>query len=140
MTHHTPSSHRSSPVLIASTLLAAVGCILLAACSTTSAHKSDDASEAPRQVTLSGTSVCLPHRDTSGFHTMECAYGLKTADGSHYALDLSVPRQNFFMDFPTHEEVTLKGTLVPLKDIDERTWDTYDIVGQLRVTSIHREA
>lgn len=140
MQTHPLSTHRSNPFLLASTMLVALGCILLTSCTTTSAHKSDDVPEAPRQVTLSGTSVCLPHRDTSGPQTMECAFGLKSEDGTHYALDLSVLQTEAFWDFPTNETVVLEGTLVPLDDIDERTWDVYDIAGQLRVTSVRRAA
>jgi len=141
MTPHTSPHHRSNPFLVASTLLVAVGCILLTACGTTSsAQKNAEVDAAPRQVTLSGSSVCLPHRDTSGPQTMECAFGLKTDDGSYYALDLLILESEILRDFPTQERLTLKGTLIPLEDIDERTWNVYDIVGQLRVTSAHHEA
>lgn len=140
MTHHPLHHHRPNPLLVASTLLVALGCILLTSCGTTSARRSDDVPEAPRHVTLSGMSVCLPHRDTSGPHTMECALGLKARDGTHYALDLSIYQAEMYWDFPTHEQVSIEGTLVPLDDIDGRTWDVYDIAGQVRVTSIRREA
>lgn len=140
MTHRT-TTHRSNPFLLASTLLVAIGCILLTACGTpSSAQKSDDAVSAPRQVTLSGTSVCLPHRDTSGPQTMECALGLRTDDGSFYALDLRLLETDILTDVPTDARLTVQGTLVPLDDIDGHTWDTYDIVGQMRVTSVHHEA
>lgn len=140
MTTHQLSTHRPNPTLALSTLLVALGCILLTSCATTSAHKSDDAPETPRHVTLSGTSVCLPHRDASGPQTMECAFGLKTEDGTHYALDLSVYQAEMYWEFPTHERVSIEGSLVPLEDIDGHTWNVYDIAGQLRVTAIHREA
>lgn len=138
-THHLPT-HRSHPLLLASTLLVAVGCILLTSCSTTSAHKADEIAQAPRHATLSGMSVCLPHRDASGPQTMECALGLKAPDGTHFALDLSVLQTEAFWDFPTNEEVVVEGTLVPLDDIDGHTWNVYDIAGQLRVTSVRHEA
>lgn len=140
MTTHQLSAHRSNPLLALSTLLVALGCILLTSCATTSAQKGDDAVETPRRVTLSGTSVCLPHRDASGPQTMECAFGLKAADGTHYALDLSAYQPEMYWEFPTHESVSIEGALVPLDDIDEHTWNAYDIAGQLRVTAIHREA
>lgn len=139
MTQHPLSHHRSSPLLTVSTLLVAVGCILLTACTETSARKDDGLPVAPRQVSLTGTSVCLPHRDTSGPQTMECAFGLKTDDGSFYALDLSLSSQDILSVTPMDERMAFSGTLVPLDDIDERLWDTYDIVGQLRVTSVRHE-
>jgi len=140
MTHNPLHHHRSNPLLLASTLLVALGCILLTSCSTTSAQRGDDVPPPPPRATLSGMSVCLPHRDASGPKTMECALGLKARDGTHYALDLSVLQTEAFWDFPTNEEVVVEGTLVPLDDIDGRTWDVYDIAGQLRVTSVRREA
>lgn len=140
MIRNTPPHHRSNPFLVASTLLVAVGCILLTACGNVSAPKNADAGAAPRQVTLSGSTVCLPHRDTSGPQTMECAFGLKTDDGSHYALDLRILETDILGGLPTDERMTLVGTLIPLEDIDENVWDRYGIVGQLRVTSVHPEA
>ncbi len=71
---------------------------------------------------------------------MECALGLKAPDGTHFALDLSVLQTEAFWDFPTNEQVVVEGTLVPLDDIDGRTWNAYDIAGQLRVTSVRYEA
>jgi len=140
MTHRPLTIHRSNPLLLASTLLVAVGCILLTSCSAApSAPKGNDES-VPRRASLSGITVCLPHRDTSGPHTMECAFRLKTDRGSHYALDHRVLSSDVFLDAPTNERVTLEGTLVPLEDIDERTWKVYDIVGQMRVTSVRTES
>ena len=45
----------------------------------------------PRQtpgasITVSGLPICLPHRDSSGPQTLECAIGIKTDDGQYYAL------------------------------------------------------
>lgn len=139
MTHRPLTIHRSNPLLLASTLLVAVGCILLTSCSAASSAPGNVDEAVPRRASLSGTTVCLPHRDTSGPQTMECAFGLRTDDGSHYALDLTVLSSDVLMDAPTNARVTLEGTLVPLQDIDERTWKVYDIVGQMRVTSVHKE-
>lgn len=33
-----------------------------------------------------GVAVCLPHKDTSGPQTLECAIGLKTDDGTYYGI------------------------------------------------------
>ena len=33
-----------------------------------------------------GVIVCLPHKNTDGPHTLECATGLKTDDGTYYSL------------------------------------------------------
>lgn len=56
-------------------------------------------------VTIKGESVCLPHRNTDGPQTMECAQGIKTSDGTYYAVSGVVNRS---------EDNTLEvtGTLV----------------------------
>jgi hypothetical protein len=42
-------------------------------------------------LTLTGTYLCLPHRDTSGPQTLECALGLQTDNGDYYAIGLFSP-------------------------------------------------
>ncbi len=37
-------------------------------------------------ITAQGMITCLPHRDTSGPQTLECAYGLEDIEGRYYAL------------------------------------------------------
>ena len=49
---------------------------------------------ADNRAMLEGEFVCLPHTDTTGPQTEECAFGLKTADGKYYALDLGPLSQN----------------------------------------------
>ncbi len=39
--------------------------------------------------TVTGEYVCLPHRNTSGPTTMECAFGIRADNGNNYGLDLS---------------------------------------------------
>ena len=38
------------------------------------------------KITIEGQIDCLPHKDTEGIQTMECAIGLKTKEGIYYAL------------------------------------------------------
>lgn len=56
-------------------------------------------------VTIKGQSVCLPHRNMEGPQTMECAQGLKTSDGTYYAIQGVVNRDN-------DNNVEASGTLV----------------------------
>lgn len=39
-----------------------------------------------KTVTIEGTVVCLPHKDTSGPTTLECAIGLHSNDDKYYGL------------------------------------------------------
>jgi len=42
--------------------------------------------QAPPKVTLIGSISCVPHKQTDGPQTLECAVGLKTDDGKYYLL------------------------------------------------------
>jgi hypothetical protein len=42
-------------------------------------------------ITVAGEYVCLPHKDTTGPQTQECAFGLKTDGGVYYALQFEDP-------------------------------------------------
>lgn len=82
-------------------------------------------------VTLSGTIVCLPHKDTSGPQTLECAFGLKDENEQYYALttedDTEPP---IITSFPTGTMVTVAGDFTKTED------PVYDVVGLIEVDSI----
>lgn len=82
--------------------------------------------------TLSGEVVCLPHKG-DGPHTMECAYGLKTDAGEHYALDLAAMSQQH-PPLETGERFTANGLITPIEMLSSDHWQTYDIVGIFSVT------
>lgn len=37
-------------------------------------------------ITIEGTAVCLPHKNTDGPQTLECAVGVKTTNGKYYGI------------------------------------------------------
>lgn len=83
--------------------------------------------------TLSGEVVCLPHKDTGGPHTMECAFGMRTDTGEHYALDLSLMSQeNPGLD--SGDRFTANGLITPLELLSTDHWQKYDIEGIFSVT------
>lgn len=85
--------------------------------------------------TLTGTHVCLPHRDTDGPHTMECALGMKTDTGEHYALDLQFlpdPKP----DLSTGERFSATGLITPVEMLSSDHWQKYDIEGIFSVESV----
>lgn len=80
------------------------------------------------RVTFAGTIVCLPKKG-DGPHTMECAYGFKADNGSHYALkDLFTEPGPWEFDVTDRIEVT--GML---RTPEANT--SYDIVGVIEVDS-----
>jgi hypothetical protein len=87
----------------------------------------------PYQATLTGVETCLPHKDTSGPQTLECALGIKTDSGEYYALDLN--------DAPEAQAIiaggkrfVASGTITPVEMLSSNNWQKYDVEGILSVT------
>lgn len=57
-------------------------------------------------ITVEGEAVCLPHKNTEGPQTLECASGIKLDDGTYYAL--SYPQENHL---PFNKRTRFTGTL-----------------------------
>lgn len=84
-------------VLLVATVLAVITFITVA-----SSPKEPQAS-----ITISGKLVCLPHKDTSGPTTLECAYGLQADDGRYFGL------QDYdITNLQISESVEVQGELV----------------------------
>lgn len=85
--------------------------------------------DAPKQVTISGESVCLPHKEKGDFQTLECAIGLRDNDGSYYAIDQSGLPTQFY---ETGQRVSVSGLLVPIEQLGSDHWQIYDIKGIIK--------
>lgn len=82
-------------------------------------------------VSVSGQIVCLPHKDTSGPQTLECAYGLLGDDGNHYALRTTgTSPSDAITRFPTGTHIEASGTLT----LEEG--DVYATIGVIEVEAI----
>lgn len=92
---------------------------------------------APYRATLSGTYVCLPHTDTTGPQTMECALGLQTDVGEYYGIDWNLDR-SVMGDTPpnimTGQRFTASGTITPVEGLSPNTWEKYSIAGVFSIT------
>lgn len=87
-----------------------------------------DMSAAPRTMTLSGTYECLPHKDTSGPQTMECAFGLRADDGKYYAVDFGSSADS--MDrFQSGARITAEGFFVAKELLSTDHWQKYNMEG-----------
>lgn len=80
---------------------------------------------------VAGTPVCLPHKDTSGPTTLECALGIKGDDGRHYALK-QAPDSLLQEDFGAH--VIVRGTLAAPEPNN-----IYAVAGTITVESVTRQ-
>lgn len=95
---------------------------------------------APSKTTLKGKVICLPHKDTSGPITLECAYGLDADNGGNYALDLQAVSGSQpgieILQVGTRAAVT--GTVTPVEALSNDRWQTYDMEGIMRVESYQK--
>lgn len=83
------SSSNRTYITLVIVLLVTVG--ILAAYLLTVAASKNTARDLPARADTTGILVCLPHKNSDGPQTLECAYGLRTDDGVHYGLkDLPV--------------------------------------------------
>jgi hypothetical protein len=83
------------------------------------------------RVVIEGEVVCLPHRDTSGPTTLECAYGLKTDDGKYYGLDASRLSAALPPEYQVGDRISVEGTLVQQSDMPMNFWNTYNVSGYI---------
>jgi len=87
----------------------------------------------PYRGTLTGTQVCLPHKNTSGPQTLECAIGMKTDSGEYYALDFSVMSQ-IPPNIPGGARFTATGLITPIENLSSDHWQKYSVQGIFSVT------
>ena len=88
----------------------------------------------PYRATLSGTGVCLPHKDTSGPQTLECAFGLLTEAGEYYALDFNMMSQGYPDELYGGTKFSAHGLVTPIEMLSSDHWQKYDVKGIFSVT------
>ncbi len=91
-------------------------------------------SELPKRTTIVGTWECLPHKDSTGPQTMECAFGIaEEKSGAHYAIDTRLMAQ-YPVDYPTGTRLRVSGTITPVEYLS--SIQKYDIKGIISATEI----
>lgn len=88
----------------------------------------------PQSVTLSGTYVCLPHIDTSGPQTEECAFGLKTDTGDYYAVNFG-QSADAMRQFQHGAHITAEGFVVIKEALNTDQWAKYEMKGIFTITA-----
>ncbi len=98
---------------------------------TTEVPPEESSSAATRTITVEGSFSCLPHKNTSGPQTMECAISLAADDGKNYSLDLMA------VTYPGEAtRVRITGAFTPAEALSSDVWQKYDMVGIIRVESV----
>ncbi len=81
-------------------------------------------------VTLTGTFMCLLHRDTEGPQTEECALGMKLDDGTYYAVADGSADYSLVMGASSGDKITVGGFL------KKEESDHYQSSGTVTITSL----
>lgn len=89
----------------------------------------------PQNVTLSGTYVCLPHLNTSGAQTTECAFGIKTDDGVYYAVNFG-QSADAMTQFRGGAHITADGFVVIKEALSTDQWQKYNMKGIFTITKM----
>ncbi len=84
-----------------------------------------------KEITVSGSFSCLPHKKTDGPQTLECAFGIKDNKGNYYAL--LDPNFKYTSQLVSSQKVKVTGTFSALKD------DKYDAIGTIQIKSLVKE-
>ena len=81
---------------------------------------------------VTGTYVCLPLIDTAA-KTADCAFGLKTDDGTYYAVNYE--SQAGYMDqFQAGKRISAKGYITLEENLRPNRWTKFMISGLLTIT------
>lgn len=89
-------------------------------------------------IELFGTQVCLPHKDTTGPQTEECAIGLKAEDGYIYGLDTSALQPDAIGELYGGARVRIVGYYVPAEALSTNQYQKYTMRGIVRVNIVER--
>lgn len=94
-----------------------------------------DLDPTPKNMTLSGVYVCLPHLDTTGPQTEECAFGLKTDDGVYYAVNFGASA-DAMNQFQSGARITAEGFVVIKEALSTDQWAKYNMKGIFTITKM----
>lgn len=82
---------------------------------------------------LTGTFTCLPHKDTTGPQTEECAFGFETDDHVFYAVNFGASAERM-EQFQSGMHGTHTGVVTPIEMLSTNHWQKYDIKGIFTIT------
>lgn len=84
-------------------------------------------------IALVGKLTCLPHKNTDGPQTLECAFGLHGEDGNFYALDFDGKE---IPNYSMGKDLRVTGVLTPIEMLSTDYWQRYDVKGIITVSEI----
>lgn len=86
--------------------------------------------------TVTGNFSCLPLKDGTDPNT-NCQLGVKSKDGSFYALDIS-RIQDANTDLKVDDTIAVTGFLLPAEEVNSASWEKYTVSGVIKVNTLLR--
>ena len=92
--------------------------------------------EIDKTTTITGNFSCLPLK-TGVVDATDCTLGVKSRDGSFYALDIS-RIQDANTDLEADDTIAVTGFLQLIADVKSSEWDAYNVAGVIKVNTLLR--
>lgn len=92
--------------------------------------------EIDRAVVITGSFSCLPPK-TAAAAEEGCVLGVKSRDGSYFALDIS-RIQDANTDLKADDTIAVTGRLLPESEIEGSDWEGFDIKSIILVSTLLR--
>lgn len=91
---------------------------------------STESGEFNKEVTIIGTTICLPHKNSNGPQTLECALGIQADNGNNYGL--TDPGWKFLIGTGNGFKVKITGRLTKSQA------DKYDSAGVIEISNLEK--
>lgn len=120
---------KSKPILITLVIILCLGALGFGGYLAYQKYQQNNQPPKKESISVEGEVVCLPHKDTSGPQTLECAAGLKTTDEKYYGLSTDGSSNALTTSVGSKKHAKVNGTLEPAGDTQ------YNIQGIIAVES-----
>lgn len=87
--------------------------------------------------TVTGNFSCLPLKSGAETSKTNCTLGVRSKDGSFYALDIS-HIQDANTDLKAEDTIAVTGFLEPESEVAGSAWAVYDVKGIIKVNTLLR--
>jgi hypothetical protein len=87
--------------------------------------------------TVTGNFSCLPLKSSATDPNQTCMLGVRTKDGTNYALDIS-HIQDANTDLKADDTVAVTGFLLPESEVAGSQWEDYKVSGIIKVNTLLR--
>lgn len=87
--------------------------------------------------TITGNFSCLPLKEEAEPSNDECTLGVRSRDGSYYALDIS-RIQDANRDLKAEDTIAVTGFVLPQSAVASSEWAAYNVDGIIKVNTLLR--